>query len=205
MKTIKRLATFLVALLLVVEFSSCEKQTNDLQSVSFNIQNVTNSLKKAAGPQDDRIPVCKEDIPAYVIAKIDGNEYKLNVLAGLNDGTETQVLKLDADTYTLQDFKVYSAGDDLIWAAPISGSYYANLFGIQGVAVDFTVAAFEKSKFNIDVLCWQTYSYKDFGFNWFDYNEVEIKTMCFFGDVCVEEHELWHNTGSYYQQSNYEE
>ena len=210
MKTIKRLATFLVALLLVVEFSSCEKQSNDLQSVSFNIQNVTNSLKKATGPQDDRIPVCIDEEPSYVIAKIGDNEYKLNVLTGLNDGTETQVLKLDAGTYTLSSFKVYALdndgddNDELIWATPESGSYYANLFGIQGVGVDFIVAPFEKSKFNIDVLCWQTYSYKDFGFNWFDYNKVEIKTLCFFGDVCVEEHELWHSTGSYYQQSNYE-
>lgn len=198
MKTIKRLATFLVALLLVVEFSSCEKQTSDIQSVSFNIQNVTNNLKKATVPQDDSIPVCKDEEPSYVIATISGNDYKLNVLSGLNDGTETQVLKLDEGTYTLESFKVYSSLDLLIWATPEKDSYYANLFGLQGVGFDFTVEAFVKSKLDIDVLCWEPYSYKEFGFNWFDYSQVEIKTLCFFGDICVEEDELWHAQGSYY-------
>ncbi len=200
----KRYATFLVILLLILSFSSCEKQADDLQSVSFKIQNVTNSSKKAVNPQDDRIPVCKDDLPAYVIAKISGVDYKLNVLAGLNDGTETQVLKLDADNYTLQDFKVYTATDELIWAAPISGSYYANLFGLQGVSLDFTVAPFEKSKLNIDVLCWQDYSYKDFGFNWFDYNRVEIKTLCFFGDICVDDYVEWHEAQSPYFEQDYD-
>ncbi|MCK5788554.1 MAG: hypothetical protein KAH32_06125, partial [Chlamydiia bacterium] len=36
------------------------------------------------------------------------------------------------------------------------------------------------------------------GFNWFDYTKVEIKTLCFFGDVCVDEDQadVWHLPGS---------
>ena len=200
MKTFKRLTTFVVSLLLIVAFSSCEKQSDDLQSISFNVQNVTNSLKKATGPKDIDTPVCKDDTPAYVLVEIDNVVFRLDILSGLNDGTETQVLKLDVGTYTLQSFKVYSNLDSLMWATPNKGSYYANLFGINGVDTTFTVEAFKKSKFDIDVLCWQAYSYKDFGFNWFDYNEIEVKTLCFFGDVCVEDFDLWHETGLYYNQ-----
>lgn len=204
MKTLKRYATSLVALLLVLVIYSCEKQPDDLQSISFNIDNVTNSLKKSVDPTNNIVPVCKDVAPAYVIAKINGDDYKLNILSGLNDGTETQVLKLDAATYTLQDFKVYSVEDDLIWAAPTSGSYYATLFGIQGVDVDFTIAEFEKSKLNIDVLCWEPYNYSDFGFNWFNYDRIKVKTLCFFGDICIENYIAWHENPSPYFEQDYD-
>lgn len=194
MRNLKRLATSLVALVLVIAFSSCEKQaTSDTQDVSFNVKNVTDLLsKKAVGPQDDRIPTCTDADPAYVIATIDGEDYKLNVLSGLNDGTETQVVKLMAGTYSLDGFMVYDANDMLIWAAPTAGSYYAELWGLNGVGLNtetevqttFDVVAFTKSSIDVDVLCWEEYSYKDFGFNWFDFQEVTIKTMCFFGDIC---------------------
>ena len=191
MRNLKRLATSLVALFLVVAFSSCEKQASSdtLQEVSFNVNNVTNSLKKAIGPNDERIPTCVDSLPSYVVATItdaDGvsTDYTLDVLNGLNDGTETQVIKLMAGTYSLDGFKVYAQGGTMIWAAPMNGSYYANLWNLQGVSFDFEVQAFTKTKIDVDVLCWEEYSYKYFGFNWFDFQKVTIKTVCFFGDIC---------------------
>jgi hypothetical protein len=202
MKTIKSLATSLVALFLVVAFSSCEKQSDDLESISFNIQNVTNTLKKDGGSKDVNIPACKDEAPSYAIARIDGKDYRLDILNRLNDGTETQVIKLEIGNHTLESFKVFS-NTGLIWAAPTKDSYYATQFDIVGVDIDFTIEAFKKSKLNVSVLCWQAYSFKDFGFNWFDYNEIEVKTLCFFGDICVDDYELWHETGCYYGQSLY--
>ncbi len=194
MRNLKRLATSLVALVLVIAFSSCEKQpTSDaLQEVSFNVKNVTNLLsKKAVGPNDEKIPDCVDSLPSYVVAKINGTDYKLNVLSGLNDGTETQVIKLDAGSYSLESFKVYAQGGTMIWATPEAGSYYANLWNLQGVAFDFDVTAFTKTKIDIDVLCWEPYFYEDFGFNWFDFQEIKIKTICFFGDVCTPNYTDW--------------
>ena len=210
MKTFKKLTTFLVAILFVISFSSCEKQTNDMQLVSFDIENITNSFKKA-DPVDEDIPFCSSDMPAYVKVIIDNEEYMLNILSHLNDGTETEVLKLDVGTYTLSSFKVYALDndsdgvDELIWATPESGSYYADLFKIKGVSFEFTIEAFEKKKIDINVLCWQDYSYKEFGFNTFDFSKVKIKSLCFFGDICVEDHVLWHDLGSYYQQATYQD
>ena len=193
MRNLKRLATSLVALVLVIAFSSCEKQpTGDaLQEVSFNVNNVTNLLKKAVGPTDQEIPTCSEEDPSYVVATIDGNDYHLDILGGLNDGTETQVIKLMAGTYTLEAFKVYDVNDVMIWATPADGSYYADLWNIQGVSFDFDVTAFTKTKVDVDVLCWEEYAYDDFGFNWFDFQKVTIKTICFFGDICTPEYEAW--------------
>ena len=196
MRNLKRLATSLVALFLVIAFSSCEKQpTGDaLQEVSFNVNNVTNLLKKATGPNDQMIPDCVDSLPSYVVATINGTEYKLNVLSGLNDGTETQVVKLMAGTYSLDAFKDYAQGGTMIWATPADGSYYADLWNLQGVAFDFDVTAFTKTKIDIDVLCWEPYFYEEFGFNWFDFQQVTIKTICFFGDICTPEYELWGET-----------
>ena len=193
MKNLKRLATSLVALALVIAFTSCEKQsTSDaLQEVSFNVNNVTNLLKKSVGPQDEEIPTCVDSLPSYVIARINGNDYRLNVLTGLDDGTETQVIKLMVGTYTLESFKVYAQGGTMIWATPTDNSYYANLWSLQGVSMDFDVTAFTKNKVNIDVLCWKEHLYKNFGFNWFDFQKVEIKSICFFGDICTPNYQEW--------------
>ncbi|MCK5788611.1 MAG: hypothetical protein KAH32_06410 [Chlamydiia bacterium] len=217
MKTLKKLAAFVVYLLLVVSFSSCEKQSNDLQSISFNIQNVTNSLKKGT-PKDGKVPVCNSDKdPAYVIVTLDSKDYRLDILTSLEEGTETKTLKLLAGTYKLNEFKVYADDGTELWAAPIVGSYYAELFGIDGVGCEtvdnievcrtITIDAFEKQKEEVKVLCWNDFDYKDFGFNWFDYTKVEIKTLCFFGDVCVEDEDqadVWHFTGSSYEGLPYE-
>lgn len=198
MRNLKRLATSLVALVLVIAFSSCEKQpTGDaLQEVSFNINNVTNLLKKAVAPDDKEVPTCLDSLPSYVVATIMDSEgmiadYELNVLGGLNDGTETQVIKLMAGTYSLEAFSVYAQGGTMIWAAPMTGSYYAELWNLKGVAFDFDVTAFTKTSVDVDVLCWEEYFYEEFGFDWFDFQEVKIKTICFFGDICTEEYALW--------------
>ncbi len=200
MRNLKRLATSLVALVFVIAFSSCEKQpAADLQQdVVFSINNVTNSLKKGVVDgvnPDTSIPVCSDSIPAYVMIGMDGDPaIKLNVLSGLNDGTETVVMKLEAGiTHTINSFTVHATGGSIIWAAPMNGSHYALLWGLDGLEKNFTVEAFQKNAVTVDVLCWEEYSYKEFGFNWFDFQEVTIKTMCFFGDVCTKFYDDFYN------------
>ena len=226
MRNLKRLATSLVALALLLAFSSCEKQaTGDaLQEVSFNINNVTDALiKKTVGPNDNNIPTCKDLPAAYAIVTLSGGDivgsqdYKLNILSGLNNGTETQVIKLAVGDYMVDGFLVYAADDgdpatdELLWAAPEACSYYAELWGISGVtpttsciqydangdeipSLGFTVVAFTKAGIDVDVLCWEEYSYDDFGFNWFKFHEITVKTICFFGDVCTPYYRTWSQT-----------
>ncbi len=213
MRNLKRLATSLVAIVFVIAFSSCEKQpAADLQQdVVFSINNVTNSLKKGTvngiNPSDSEfvIPNCSDEAPAYVMVGMDGNDpVKLDVLSGLNDGTETVVMKLDADVeHTINSFMVYSSDGSLIWAAPMNNSYYAQLWDLDGLVKKFTVEAFKKNAITIDVLCWEEYSYEEFGFNWFDFQGVTIKTMCFFGDICTKFYDDFYNfPGSPYNRGD---
>jgi len=52
--------------------------------------------------------------------------------------------------------------------------------------LEFTVEAFYKKQIAIDVLCYEDLEYDNFGFTWFEFNDVRIERQCFFGDVCVQ-------------------
>ena len=213
MRNLKRLATSLVALVLVLAFSSCEKQpaTNSQGELSFNIKNVTESLKKGTidNPYADTLPTCSDATAAYVMIGLNGdNPVRLNILTGLNDGTETQVMKFiidpDSPDQVINSFMVYDALDNMIWATPNNGSKFQLLWGLDGVDKTFTPVAFTKSVIDIDVICWEEYSYKEFGFNWFEFHEVTVKTLCFFGDVCTKFYDSFYGVdGSPYFQDGY--
>ena len=204
MRRLIRFATALVALAFVFYLGSCEKQkvADEKSEVSFEMNNLSNSLSKKGVGDQGTLPTCEDKDPAYVVITISGVDYTLNVLQNLEDGNQTEVIKLDAGDYTIDNFVVYAADDDLIWAAPMEGSYYEDLWDLDGVSKDFKTLKFQKKKVSIDVLCYQPFNYDKFGFNWFEFSRIEIKTLCFFGDVCVEDYEFWHSEGSYYGQSN---
>jgi|LGOV01.1.fsa_nt_gb hypothetical protein len=202
----RRLATSLVAMAFVISFTSCEKQpeASDLQEVSFNVHNLTNSLsKKDTGPKDT-IPSCSDASATHVLVKISGGNlsgaewHTLKVLQNYDGGTQTEVIKLDKGIYTLEQLLVKDVDGNIIWVSPAEGSYYESLWGLNGVSKEFEIESFKKHKVDVDVLCWEPYSYKDFGFSWYDFNKIKVKTLCFFGDVCVDNHEEWHADGSPY-------
>ena len=192
MRNLKRLATSLVALVFVLVFSSCEKQPSaDMQGeMSFNINNVTENLKKGlvTNPYADTLPTCSNAPAAYVMIGLNGNDaVRLEILSGM--GNVTQVMKFiidpDSPVQVINSFMVYDGNDKMIWATPKNGSKFQKLWGLKGVDKPFTPEAFKKSVIDIDVICWEEYSYKEFGFNWFEFHEVTVKTLCFFGDVCT--------------------
>ena len=193
MRNLKRLATSLVALVFVIAFSSCEKQpAADMQGeVSFNINNVTENLKKGlvTNPYDtDTLPTCTDATASYVMIGLNGdNPVRLEILSGM--GNVTQVMKYtinpDFPEQIINSFMVYDDQNNMIWATPTNGSKYQLLWGLKGVDKPFTPIAFKKSVIDIDVLCWEEYSYTEFGFNWFEFHEVTVKTLCFFGDICT--------------------
>lgn len=150
------------------------------------------------------IPECSDLKPAYVIIDINGESHTLQLVT-LNSKTETEVIKLMAGDYVINSFIVYAADETPIWASPLMGSYYQNLWGLRGVKeLPFTVAEFNKVKVGLDVLCYKPFDYEKFGFAWFAYTKIEIHTVCFFGDVCTKFYEDFHKAGSPYfgQESN---
>ncbi|MEN8137113.1 MAG: hypothetical protein ABFR62_01635 [Bacteroidota bacterium] len=214
MRNFKRLATSLVAIALIVAFSSCEKQPvakDGNYEVSIAINNLTPSLKKGTvdGENTGNLPECSDAEADYaIVGLIDPNgkpvaSMHLPIL-GVDDGTQTVVVKTKTlGEYTIDLFEVYDAEDNLIWAAPKPGSEYYD-WVTNKIGDTFTVEAFKKLKVDIDVLCWQPYSYKEFGYFWFDIDKTRVKTLCFFGDVCTKFYEDFHNfDGSPYVGQEY--
>lgn len=208
MKNLK-LFKILTGLFLMVFIISCDKEeavdaSSELQDVVFDITNfIPNSVsgKGMLSSKDEEVelPECSDKVADYVAAVIDGQSYTLKLVT-LNEGMETEVVKLAPGPHTLDGFVVYDDNDTpgditddvAIYASPMNGSYYQNLWGLDGVSKEFVVDAFQKRKISIDVLCYKPYAYESFGFAWFQYAKYQVKTICFFGDICTKFYEEFH-------------
>lgn len=236
MKILKSIGSLIVIFTLIV-FSSCEKDigANKTVDVTFNVNNVTQTLSKKDGSTDTPdgnsgystpIPICSDDTPTHVKVTlkgpglpVEGKTYTLDVIETLEDGTQTSVLKLDAsitdDDFAITMFEVYTmwdhdedpSNDDvekLIWLSPTTESHYASIWGLHNaVTKTFTVDAFTKKKVDVDVICFEPYDYENFGFSWYDFNRIDIKQLCFFGDICTKFHAAFHARGAYVGQPGY--
>ncbi|MCK5782763.1 MAG: hypothetical protein KAH10_09255, partial [Flavobacteriales bacterium] len=212
MRNLKRLAASLVAMMLVVAFTSCEKQTakidKGLSEVVININNVTDNIKKSG---DQIIPECSDSVATHaVVTGVDplGNPVllELPILQNLENGTQTVVIKTQVlGTYTITGFEVYSNAD-MIWAAPKPDSdFYQWTDPERRLDLDFEVVAFKKLKVDIDVMCIDESTFESFGYFWFEFHKIAVRELCFFGDVCTKFYEDFHTyEGSPYIGQDYD-
>jgi len=99
----------------------------------------------------------------------------------------------DSKGYTLKSFFLYTdmpasqGGNGIaIMATPAKGSDFEQ-FVTEGVEIDFTVNAFDKTEVDVDVLCFSEVDYEGFGFNWFEIHQVVVREVAFFGDLCIKD------------------
>ena len=100
----------------------------------------------------------------------------------------TETLKLPPGSYVLEELFLMKHGDPtdiVLSAAPHIGSEYSNLVE-NPVTIPFIVGSFEKKEISIDVLCFETAEFEEFGFTWFKINVITVKEGLFFGDHCSE-------------------
>ncbi|MCK5788931.1 MAG: hypothetical protein KAH32_08025 [Chlamydiia bacterium] len=202
MRNLKRLATSLVALFMVVAFSSCEKQQADEKvgaQISFKIDNPLMNGKKDTQPSTVAPPQCSDEQADYVRVLIGADWYILDMLSE-GDGTSTEALQLPVGDYDVNEFLVYSdvtgdgytMDDILVYASPQEGSVYDLAFDFdKNVMQTFTLGDFQKVKTTIDVVCFTPAEYTAFGFVHFNYHAFEVHTVCFFGDICSKFWEEW--------------
>jgi len=205
MKNFKRLATSLVALFFVVAFSSCEKQQakNSTIDVSFDIADLTNGLDKKGAMEEgdpnttnvEQYPTCTDLETDYVVVTIDGVSYTLQMTALPN--SQTEVVQLDADAPNLVTSLVVFSNEqtDPIYIAPENTSAEVTQGGLVGVPFDITTKAWDKASIHVDVVCWHPYSHRNYAWNWFQIDYKQVKTICFFGDVCTKFYKDFGATG----------
>jgi hypothetical protein len=199
MRNLKRLATSLVALVLVLAFSSCEKQQPQSSKidVSFDIADLTSGLSKKGALETgdpsaqniEKYPECTELTTDYVIVTIDGVAYTLEMTSLPN--SQTEVVQLDADAPNeVQSLVVFSSEQkDPIYIAPKNTSLEVTEGGLTGVPFTINTEAWNKEAIHVDVVCWHPYTYKPYTWNWFQIDYHQVKSICFFGDVCTKFYE----------------
>ena len=108
----------------------------------------------------------------------------------------TQSIKLAPGAYTINEFSLmddmgtpnFYDDDQIVKSTPMFDSEYAQYVSnpMDGDP-DFTIVAFEKNEYAIDVLCFIPANYMEFGFEWFVITEITVREQCFFGDICIKD------------------
>ncbi len=192
MKTLRIVSLLIVAALMF----SCEKDVKDevkTGEVSFGISHLDpmNAKDDAVTPTPD----CPIDmVPVKASIKIDGidDPFTPDVFY-LNGELYTQALRfevldeINGTTYTITDFVLLNAEGNPIMATPKKDSDFAQYLTdpvLNALNLNFTVNAFKKTEKQIEVLCYMEHTYEYFGYNWFLIDEIIVREMCFFGDLC---------------------
>jgi hypothetical protein len=188
----------------IFALNSCEKSVatnddNDLVDVVMQINHIfpQQPNAKKGTPHDETIPECREGTPDHVEFIIDDGygtyTATADLLENLEEGDQTCVFKAKPGKYIVSSFTVMDDKDSILWASPVEGSYYDNLFNFEhNVAQTIVVEPFMKKKYTFDVMCWQDWAYEKFGYTWFQFRPAEAHTICFFGDICAKDWEKWH-------------
>jgi hypothetical protein len=176
-------------LAVAVFFVGCNKDKETEQNPSeasfeFKIEQTDNGFK-------NDVPECSDLNMDYVKFTISGETYK-TLIYYVGGEYLTQVVKLPVGDYALTSFLVYNDNgtpdneddDILIKASPEPNSTYWDLMA-NPLDLPFSVDPFYKKQITVDVLCFEDLFYEEFGFTWFNFNDVKIERQCFFGDICT--------------------
>lgn len=183
MKRIIYLSLFAIALI----FAACNKDEGNQPTAEaefeFKIEQSNFDFKS-------EVPGCSDLNMDYVKFVVNGETYK-SFIYYVNDEYLTQVVKFPVGDYVLTSFLVYNdngtpddeSDDILIKAAPEPNSDY-HAFVENKLDLPFNVDPFYKEQITIDVLCFEELFYDEFGFTWFEFNDIKLEGQAFFGDIC---------------------
>jgi len=187
---------YLFMAILLVGMVSCNKdlpQPDPVGSGQGEIQfNITQSSFSNFKDGNDDTPECSSLTWSYAKFELGGVTYTSPIITMPGGDLLTQVVKLDTGNYKLTSFYVYndngtpnnSSDDVLVRAAPKPNSEYWSLMKNK-LNLDVHIEAFKKISFEIDVLCYEDLYYHAFGFTWLDINDLTLRKICVFGDVCT--------------------
>jgi hypothetical protein len=210
----KKMKTRILSLIVILAIAvvSCQKDEKQIlpQDVSFGIDQVDQTGLKA-----DTI-LCPTDeqgnLLVPTVAEIEVKDLGDNLIGVfypelfvLNDKLYTQAIKLLPGSYKITKFVLWTKNPidfpppdaKIVMATPNLGAAFAEYINpLYLLDYEFTVDAFAKKEIKIEVLCFEPAKYTEFGFFWFQIDEIVIREKCFFGDLCVKNPDEY--TGSNY-------
>lgn len=183
----KLLLTMAAAVALL--FTACDKDKDQEQTTAeaefeFKINQTDFNFKS-------EVPECLDLDLDYVKFVIDGTTYITDIYT-VEGEMLTEVIKFAPGPHVLTSFLVYNdngtpnddTDDQLVKAAPSPNSEYYDLMTYP-LDLTFDVDAFYKKQISVDVLCFEDFAYESFGFSWFQFNDIKIEKLYFFGDICT--------------------
>ena len=167
------------------------------------------TTKQSEPGEDAPIPTCNEDSDPYEVVVgvkdsdgdwVSGGKITIPVIPvsidSDGDGAtnyltfEADELELEEGDYTLEYFAVYNSGGDLILMAPRSDNTYgpANFYNFveNPLPQDIELQAGTKHYQEVEVLCYDEQEVKEYGYLFFDFEEVPLTYICIFGNECDE-------------------
>lgn len=197
------------ALLGAFLFSSCSKEEQEksiepvsqVSSISF-ATNLNNMDSRQALICADAVPAFVEIIlskDGVVIVGTENDPVRINLNPNPtdtnNDGImdyfteESALLELEPGTYTLEYFTVLDAEENVIWIAPMEMENIDGMYTHVPVALpmDIELGAGVKKYVKIDVLCFDDRIVNQYGYLFFELNEVQAIEFCIFGNYCYED------------------
>lgn len=198
-----------LALLGAFLFSSCSKEEQEkasepvsqLAKISF-VTNLNDTMSRQA-------LICSGAIPAFVeiilsrngvvILGTENEPFRVNLNPNPTDtngdGTpeyfteESSSLELEPGTYTLEYFTVLDADETVIWIAPIENGNGDGVYThvMDELPLDIELGAGVKKYVSIDVLCFDDRNVNQYGYLFFELNEVQAIEFCIFGNYCFED------------------
>jgi hypothetical protein len=189
---VKRSILILTVLGLVLGIVSCNKITYDGTNPQQVTQGVSFSIAPGTTPGGLKSDCFSQTI-SYANVWLDGGLTPIKVGVFYIAGQPyTNSIQLTPGQHFLNDFVLMNdnntptniADDIILAAAPHSGSVYAP-YVTNPLTITFTVAKFGKLMQPVECVCYQQSNYTDFGFLFFQIQEVTVRQQAFFGDLCI--------------------
>ena len=201
MKNFKRYLGF--AAIIAMLFTSCSKDEQsgivESEKATLSFGAIVNDLvaNRAASRQAEAdLPVCSDDVPAYVrivlmqgdneVVGTSGNPYRIDLVSGQIYTEDDPALELDPGMYSLDHLSVYNAEGDIIWIAPRVGSMYEEYVD-QALPISIDLRAGVKKYVDVPVLCFDDRDVNEYGYLYFELDTNIALTYCFFANYCNED------------------
>ena len=191
-------------------FTSCSTEETsvanpaDDTSAILEFGAVLNNLANKAASNNKNhfatIPDCSDEAPAMaeIIFSVDGGLPQTIMVDILNDSdgyftAYDEALKIaiasgSSVSVELQSFKVFDAGDNLIWVAPSDLGDPGLFDGYVENALPFSTIVYAGTKpyIDVEVLCFDRRMVNEYGYPFFDLVPGKLYPLCFFANYCTE-------------------
>jgi hypothetical protein len=190
LKSIKYLGVVLLSLLLLTNCTKDDKIDTTKSPGELVFAALDGGIEKS-----DYDVLCDESLVidhAYVV--LNGVEYNPKTFM-LDGKLYTQSIKLVPGNYEIEEFVLMTFDNVPVKATPMWDSEYAIFvntpLGDPDMPIEFTIEEFEKNQFDIEVLCYIPADIDNFGFEWFEVTQITVLEQCFFGDICIDDIDLY--------------